>query len=463
MKELNNCNCIPIKINNSRYVFDYINCKTMKVDQDEYSIFEYLIKNRSLPTDSNYHSKILKIIRNIKKGFFFTEKEVTLYARDKDKYNSIISFPIVHKCNLACKYCFANSGENYKEPIKKFDKENFDEILKFINKNIGNIDNMRIEFVSGGEPLIDKVSFIQYIEYIKSKLSLSNIKAKVFTVTNGTTLDENIINFFNEHELSMGISMDGPINIHDYHRPFKDGSPSYELIIDNINRTIESKDRSKLWIISVVTSHTSSLKDILSHNISIGSKSMEMRVMRGSKDNKLALNDENLEKFKELYSSFSQYLKGNPSYIIYILNDYDTFGKVIKRLLVEEKIIYRCQAGRSKFSFTANGDIYPCDSFVGNEAFKIGNIWTKHIDLNIINMFNDMNVNNIEICKKCEYKYLCGGDCYYNYYLNDSHSYCEFSKHLCNLAIDLLFTLKEHDLKLYNKLRNLSKQRYKLN
>lgn len=58
-------------------------------------------------------------------------------------------------------------------------------------------------------------------------------------------------------------------------------------------------------------------------------------------------------------------------YLLLILNDNDYFGKIIKRIILKEAYAFRCKAGRSKITVCPNGDIYPCDSFVGKEDYFI--------------------------------------------------------------------------------------------
>ncbi|MFQ9150415.1 MAG: SPASM domain-containing protein [Blautia sp.] len=57
-----------------------------------------------------------------------------------------------------------------------------------------------------------------------------------------------------------------------------------------------------------------------------------------------------------------------------IINENDQFGKILKRLILNQLHIRRCYAGCNKITICPDGSIYPCDSFVGKENYKIGDI-----------------------------------------------------------------------------------------
>lgn len=94
-------------------------------------------------------------------------------------------------------------------------------------------------------------------------------------------------------------------------------------------------------------------------------------------DPQLTINSNNLEKIKRLYNELFEFFienikDGNIEHLKMIINDNDHFEKIIRRLIIRTVVSNRCQAGKNKVSLTANGKLYPCDSFVGNESFVIG-------------------------------------------------------------------------------------------
>lgn len=461
MNELNNCNTVLINNNGNQYAFDFINYEILKLSESQKEIFIKLMKDKTIPYNSSIQQDLIPIILKIKSGLFFTKNPIKLYADGGEKNSGIISFPVVHSCNLNCKYCYAKSGSTYRGTNKYFQIDTINMVYSyFTNLLVKPVENIRLEFVSGGETLIDQDLFKNIVNHISKLAVKDNINLEIFALTNGTLLNEGIIDFLNKSNSMLGISIDGPARIHDYQRPFMNGKGTYDVILNNISKVTSGKWKSNIWAVSVITSATDSLVEILNHHKSLGIKSMEMRIVRGEDKYSLSVSDKNIEHFKRIYYDFSEYLKQHPDSLNFIINNYDTFGKLIKRLLVGEKVIYRCQAGKTKFSFTADGDIYPCDSFVGNDEFKIGNIFDGWQNDEVIARFYNMNVSQIPECKICEFRYLCGGDCYYNRFYNEQNQvYCKLQKYLCILAIDLIYHIKNSDTATYSKLVSFAKLR----
>lgn len=461
MKELNNCNTILISHNGNDYAFDYINYEIMKLNAAQKAIFESFIKEKIIPDVSFRRQELLQLILKIKAGLFFTEKSIKLYASDDNKHSCIVSFPIVHSCNLKCKYCYAKSGETYHGLNKYFEIDTVSKVFEYLPLLFEKtIDNIRIEFVSGGETLINHELYKKIINHINRITTLNNVRLEIFTLTNGTILNRDIIEFLNMTNSMLGVSLDGPSDIHNFHRPFANGKGTYDIIISNIKEIMKGERSNNIWAVSVITSATRSLIDIPHHHKHLGIKSMDMRIIRGKDDYELSMSKDNIEHFKKIYYNFSEYLKEYPGDLYFIINNYDTFGKIIKRLLVGEKVLYRCQAGKNKFSFTADGDVYPCDSFVGQEEYKIGNIFSNQLNDAVRKRFYNMSVDELQGCNICEFRYLCGGDCYYNKIFNDqNYLYCELQKYLCVLAVDLIYNIMNNNSEMYAKLVSFAKLR----
>ncbi len=148
------------------------------------------------------------------------------------------------------------------------------------------------------------------------------------------------------------------------------------------------------------------------------------------------------------YTLFAAYLwermiSGDLKYIKAILNDNDQFGKVLKRIICGELVVRRCDAGINKKTICPNGEIYPCDSMVGDSEALFR--WDS-------SSFVAKCVDEINACESCKVKYLCGGDCFYhskmrtgNYY-RPAPDYCAIQKHIVQQAICLRYKMENSNL-----------------
>lgn len=436
------------ELDNHFYCFNCFNYRFLELKSDEY----YVIKDYLSTGKYNYaiyeKEDIKSAISTIRKNRDFFADEV-VFREGFSNQQMIFSFCPVHKCNLNCVYCFAQQKKD-KEYYENININILEKIFKFIDCHYSNYDNYRIEFVSGGEPLLNWDMVKSGVNLAKKYLEKKGKNFSVLLVTNATKLDAEKLDFVFENSIKLCISIDGEKKLHDLQRPMKNGDSNYDIIyntLDGIKRNHKYIKPKDIWAVSVLTSHCHDIKNIIQNNIELGFGGMELRIARGN-NGSIFLNKNNVGHFedlyKNLYKNFCKCIETEDySKIRFILNEYDYFGKILYRLLNGSKIKYRCNAGKNKIAFTANGDIYPCDSFVGNKAYYMGNVCDNTIDKKIEQQFLLASVENNEQCSICRYKYLCSGDCYYNSEVNFGNiftvneEYCRLMNVICDLAIKL--------------------------
>lgn len=143
--------------------------------------------------------------------------------------NNASSFCIVivfisNRCNLSCEYCKFKSTTDLMQSYA-FDLDN---IIKSIENVISGKKYTSIMFY-GGEPLLE----IKRIEKICAYFS-SNFKDVSYSVTtNGTIISNSIISIIKKHKISTTVSFDGDRTSQNNNRPFKDNSPSYDVLSNN--------------------------------------------------------------------------------------------------------------------------------------------------------------------------------------------------------------------------------------
>lgn len=101
-------------------------------------------------------------------------------------------------------------------------------------------------------------------------------------------------------------------------------------------------------------------------------------------------------------------------------NALDKISKQIQVIDVEKSIssngFVKCGACRYLIGIAPNGDIFPCQSFIGIECFKLGNIFKQDIQKTIhkqpvFQLFSVLSVDMKPVCSNCPFRYLCGGGC----------------------------------------------------
>lgn len=463
------------KNGNMLFAYDYIKNVLIKVDSYVHNALSDIL-NADEP--SSQIERALNTIPQIelyrKMGFFFYIEDCnTDTSNEYSSKTAFISFPTTHMCNLRCKYCFAEHGENYKGSDKKLSKSLIKDIMEFVYLDyFKDSSRIRLDFVSGGEPLLNFDLVKDAVEISEKLYTITKTPIDIFLCTNGTINDPEIWDYINKYNINLGISLDGPQQLHDIARVYEDGRGGYSDTVNTIEYIINSANYSphtkSVWILSVITGKTKSILDILNHNKALGIKSMQMKLARLDKNSEFSIGrdfiDKILNMYKELVTHFvSSSMAHNYEDLSMILNETDYFGKLIYRILYGGRI-KRCHAGERKFSFAGNGDIYPCDSFVGNDKFRLGNIYTG-VDEEIRKIFVDGTIFAREKCSSCWARFICSGDCYHNSYLINGNIhepdqvFCDLNRQLIESALYLYHVIKSNgDLEKLKKIVRIKRR-----
>lgn len=136
---------------------------------------------------------------------------------------------LTEQCNLACVECFATKNVNC---LKTMDEETLFKVLDYSFEH--NRDKTIQYCFFGGEPLIKFDLIKRAVERIESAESSNIIKKPIFLITtNGTIITDEMIDFFVEHNFRVGVSVDGPKQIHDKLRPYKNAKGTFDDVKAN--------------------------------------------------------------------------------------------------------------------------------------------------------------------------------------------------------------------------------------
>ncbi|QNK41196.1 Cys-rich peptide radical SAM maturase CcpM [Caproicibacter fermentans] len=165
-----------------------------------------------------------------------------------------ITLQLTQNCNFRCKYCVYSEEHNMKQRThsnKRMSWETAKKAVDFLLAHSADSPDVNIGFY-GGEPLLEFPFIQQIVEY--SERVFSGKKLTFNITTNGSLLTDEIIRYFEKHDVSLMISLDGPKEINDKNRVFADGRGTFETVMDHIARVreIAPKYAEKLQISMVM-------------------------------------------------------------------------------------------------------------------------------------------------------------------------------------------------------------------
>jgi uncharacterized protein len=136
--------------------------------------------------------------------------------------------PIGSICNLGCRYCYYLEKDNLYPDSESFRMPD-DVLEEYIIQHIDASPNSVIIFSwHGGEPTVLGLDYFHKIVSLQRKHQPKNRRIVNGIQTNGTLLDDNWCRFLAAEEFIVGISLDGPQEMHDRYRVTKNNKPTYK-------------------------------------------------------------------------------------------------------------------------------------------------------------------------------------------------------------------------------------------
>lgn len=451
---------------NNIHVFPY-NGEWLAVDAATLSIFEVdkrtadYLNNADLPDEvkAKIQSELKKYTE---KGYFLDIAVPKSMEPYMSNYN--ISIQNTLDCPLNCKYCFSKKIDT--KP-RNMALETADKTIRFLfDRFQEQADAFEIYFTSGGEPL-NNFPVIQRIYEEGRRLGEEYGKGfKVGFTTNTVLLDEDKLNYLKNAEIGMMISIDGTEEEHNSNRITYNGKGTFQYVAGAIEKLMKSSNGyiNRPQALAVLTGQRDDYVKTYKYLVDMGFYKVNMKLARnlGKENQTVTTND--LPNIKKNYSALVSYitdkiLENQWKYVIPILDHNNMLGQTIINMALRKKVLYRCDAGKSKFSILPNGDIYPCDFLSTIPETKMGSIF-EGIDNGKKDKWFSMTCLNLDECKTCWARYVCAGTCYYGRHLNNGKPdeiECEISRFLIEEVAGMLYKVNKHNKTLFKHLKNLAR------
>ncbi|SCL95662.1 thioether cross-link-forming SCIFF peptide maturase [Sporanaerobacter sp. PP17-6a] len=414
---------------------------------DMLDFYEKYTKEEILDKLSSKYSK--KDLEEAYEEISELKKEGMLFSDEIDmgniKYNEqnvvkALCLHVAHDCNLRCKYCFASQGD-FKGERLLMPLEVGRKALEFISINSGKRKNLEVDFF-GGEPLMNFDVVKELVSYGRILEKKYNKNFRFTITTNGVLLDEDKMDFINENMSNVVLSLDGRKKINDYMRKTVNGQGSYDIIVPKMKKMVEKRKNKDYYIRGTFTKYNKDFSEDIMEYYNLGFKKVSMEPVVASPKEDYALMEEDLEEILREYEKFSkEYIdikkKDKDFMFFHFMIDLNQGPCIIKRTV-------GCGAGSEYMAVTPEGDLYPCHQFVGNEDFKMGNVFTGIKNTTIRDEFKKANVLTKEECSGCWARYYCSGGCHanaYNFNKDIKKPYkigCEMEKKRIECAISIL-------------------------
>ena len=303
-----------------------------------------------------------------------------------------------NSCNFSCKYCIQN--EEFRTCETKMTSVVSPKVFEYLEElasyKLDEDKKIRIIFW-GGEPLL-------YFDTIKEVVLKTKDKFQYGTISNGALLTQEIVNFFNEHEMFLTVSNDGPKTV----------QTRLVNILENKNFCGLFKQLKHRGVSSVISAYNQDFQATIEYiTEKLGNININFDLLMPSESMPQEAFDFNWESLMD-----SLIIMANKAAEDILLgeetNESKFFVKIMNRINSGTKNPRRfinryCEELHSSVSIDTDGNILLCH----NSSEKMGNTETDPVEIECshIKRLEEINTTELKQCKNCFIEQYCQGDC----------------------------------------------------
>lgn len=406
------------------YIYDVNTNNVLKVPAE---IYYYLGGEKVYGTETTK-----SYLQNLKKEGFLKSNKVRItkhpledflpFYLDNGLENLVLQ--VTQNCNLRCEYCVYSGGYNTRTHTNK--RMNFETMKTAIDFFIQHSKNTRVLSFGfyGGEPLLEMDLIKKGVEYIE-KVTEGKKVQYTFT-TNGTLLTEELFAYLVAHGFRILVSIDGPCEIHDFHRKFANSEKgSFEILIRNLKKLQDAYPayfNENVGISTVLDPSRSygCVNDYFTSNRMFKNVTFSTSVISDAFSKSSVLIEETFveeykyDQFKLFLYKLNRFNKEEAESILKdgfqssVLDFDDKFKNSRKHLPEIGHHGGPCIPGVKRLFVTVDGQFYPCEKVSENaERTHIGSLDTG-FDIESIQYLLNLEKLTEEKCHNCWAYSLCG-------------------------------------------------------
>jgi uncharacterized protein len=342
---------------------------------------------------------------------------------------------VTNQCNLACTYCYEYGEdkivdtENGKKP-KFMSEETARESVDFMLRESGSNRMAHLTFF-GGETLMNFPVLKFAMNYARERAVEMGKEVDFSLTTNATLLRPEIIEFLAENRVGVTISIDGPKEMQDQFRVFKNGTGSYDIVAPKIRELLRRHRSRPIGARVTLTSQTLDIRKIFRHlTEEIGFWEVGFAPVTTASKRHYAIEDSGFDSMLDQFRSLAgEFLEAS------LANRHHGFSNVKDTLEEIHKGVskaYPCGAGLGLMGVSTDGDVALCHRFAGSDSHKLGTVRDGIDRLVQIDFLEKHHISDKTDCHTCWARPLCSGGCYHEAYTRYGETqhpnlhYCEW-------------------------------------
>lgn len=315
---------------------------------------------------------------------------------------------VAHDCDLRCRYCFASAG-SFGGNRSLMDIATARAAVDLLFASGAQV--YEIDFF-GGEPLLNLDTVEAAAAYARKRAGELGCRVNLTLTTNAYSMDSQVRDRLVALDLDIILSHDGRPEVHDRTRSGPGGFSSYEAVTANI-LAIVPKLGERYYVRGTFTALNKDFVQDIRHWLDLGLERFSMEPVVLPAGNSMALCEDDLPLLREQYWQLAELALAQPFTYFHFNLDWEQGQCGARRAA-------GCGAGVEYVAVAADGGIYPCHQFVGEQQWLLGDVFAGIAAGPLGNQFRQLGIEHKPVCQQCWARYHCGGGCHANAWWTNS-------------------------------------------
>ncbi|MGM9825507.1 MAG: anaerobic sulfatase maturase [Paludibacteraceae bacterium] len=311
----------------------------------------------------------------------------------------VMAKPCGARCNLRCEYCY------YRDNIQRTDRSETETEKEWLSAYVRQYIQMKplgeeVVFIwHGGEPLLKPIRFYEEVVRLQKQYADGHPISNILQ-TNGTLLNEEWCRFFHDEQWTVGISVDGPKEVHEHYR-----GACFQRVMQGVE--LLHKYGVAYTIMGVITGESARHPlEVYRFVRQLGTRFLQFE----PQCEPYLPGRVSAEDFARFYCSVFDEWYAHDIGKVYI----ELFDNTLAMLMgyPSSTCVFSDHCGNA-LAVEANGDVFACDHFV--PELRLGNLFSDSL-LSLLSHpelrgLAEAKMPTASSCLSCEYLRLCYGGC----------------------------------------------------
>ena len=320
-------------------------------------------------------------------------------------------------CNLRCTYCYAGGG-SYGGAARVMSSALAARAARFLVEKSGDLPRVTL-VLFGGEPLLNLPALEAAVTAGEAAAAERGKTLVVSLTTNGTRFTPAALDFLAAHRIGVSVSIDGPPDLHDANRPYggRAGGGSYADVVAGVARLRERTGRAPAARVTLAPDQWARIPEVFEHLLDLGFLEVGIAPATPVAVELLPTPAQDAALFAGFAHVARRFVdEARHGRVLPFSNLLDLLAK----LHAGEVRGVPCGAGLGYVAMDAQGALFLCHRFAGDDGFRIGDLDAGIDHAQVRACLAAQAAPRAEACATCWARSLCAGGCHHENHLRES-------------------------------------------